>query len=60
MTIYDKLKAVKTIPELDALRGEVVAAMKSDNTRETFEAVQKAFRKAKNRLLRIPIRDRTW
>lgn len=52
MTIYEKLKAVQTKSELDAMRKEVVEAMQSDGTRETFESVQDAFRKAKNRIKR--------
>lgn len=60
MDIIKKLSAVKTMPELDALRIETVQAMQSDGTTVTFETVQAAFRKIKNRLRRIPIRDRTW
>jgi hypothetical protein len=60
MTIFEKLKAVKTKPELDALRPETVVAMEADGTQETFEKVQKAFIKARNKLLRIPLKDRTW
>jgi hypothetical protein len=60
MNILEKLKGVKTMPELDALRIETVEAMESDGTLKTFEKVQTAFRKAKNRLRRIPLKDRTW
>ena len=59
MSIFNKLKHVKTMPELDALRGEVVAQMESGGRAE-FEMAQKAFIKAKNRLKRIPLKDRTW
>jgi hypothetical protein len=58
-TILDKLKAVKTMPELDALRGETVDAMR-DAGLTGYAKVQMAFIKAKNRLQRIPLKDRTW
>lgn len=58
--IIEKLRNVKTMPELDALRMETVSAMQADGTKETFERVQGEFRKAKNRLRRIPWKDRTW
>lgn len=58
--IIQKLRAVKTMPELDELRLETVKAMQSDGTRESFEQIQDEFRKAKNRLRRIPLKDRTW
>ena len=61
--IFDKLKAVKTMPELDAMRVEVVAAMTEagkERGQDGFKEVQNAFIKAKNRLTRIPLRDRTW
>lgn len=57
--IIQKLENVKTMPELDALRHETVKAMESGN-KENFETIQNAFRKAKNRLRRIPLRERTW
>lgn len=58
-----KLAAVKTMPELDALRMEAVAAMKAEaevRGEEGFYEVQGAFIKAKNKLKRIPLRERTW
>ena len=55
-----KLKSVQTMPELDALRPDTVEAMQSDGTKETFDRVQGAFRKAKNRLRRIPLSQRNW
>lgn len=58
--LIEKLRNVKTMPELDALRLETVKAMQEDGTQETFERIQKEFRKAKNRLRRIPLKDRTW
>jgi hypothetical protein len=58
-SIFEKLKEVKTMPDLDALRGEVVKQMESGGEAE-FLAAQKAFIKAKNRLKRIPLKDRAW
>lgn len=55
-----RLKIVQAMPELNSMRVEVVEAMQSDGTSETFYKVQQAFIKAKNRLERIPLRDRTW
>jgi len=59
MNIYEKLKNVKTMPELDALRLETVQEMRNLGV-ERYRGVQVAFIKAKNRLQRIPLRDRTW
>lgn len=53
------IRATKTMPQLDALRGETVEAMMSGG-QEVFERVQGEFRKAKNRLKRIPLAQRTW
>lgn len=55
-----RLASVATMPELDAMRLEIVQAMKADGTRETFDVLQPAFRRAKNRLQRVPLRERTW
>ena len=55
----DKIKTVTTMPELDALREQVAEVMMSGG-KETFDRVQGAFRKSKNRLKRIPLCDRTW
>lgn len=52
--IYDKLSKAKTRTELDALRPEVVGAMKADGTEQTFREVQSAFRKRKNQIRRTP------
>ena len=57
--VLSKIKAVKTMPELDELRTEVAEAMISGGP-DTFAVVQGAFRKAKNRLKRIPLSERTW
>ena len=54
-----KINQVKTMPELDALRGETVEAMQSGG-KEAFELVQNAFRKKKNKLNRIPLSQRDW
>lgn len=59
MEIIKKLEEVKTMPELDVMRKEVAGAM-IGHGEEVFHKVQNAFRKAKNRLKRVPLRDRTW
>lgn len=58
--LLQKLAAVQTMPELDELRPETVKAMTADGTQDTFDRVQGAFRKAKNRLRRIPLSERDW
>ena len=69
--IITRIKAAQTMPELDALRIEAAEAMMQDGltgarselgfvTKESFELIQNAFRKATNRLRRVPLRDRTW
>ncbi len=63
MNIFEKLAVVKTMPELDALRMETVAAMQAAGElsgEAGFKKVQAAFIKAKNRLRRIPLVERTW
>lgn len=57
--LIQKIKAVKTMPELDALRIECARDM-MDGDKEKFLATRKAFIKAKNRLRRIPLKDRSW
>jgi len=57
--IITKIQATTTMPKLDELRTEVAEAMISGGP-DTFAVVQGAFRKAKNRLKRIPLCDRTW
>lgn len=47
--MVEKLRAVKTMPELDGLRMEVVAAA-TKNENKDFYAIQKEFVAAKNRL----------
>ena len=54
MDLIEKIKNCKTIPELDALRLDVV------KDKQNFIINQKAFRKMKNKLLRIPLKERTW
>lgn len=58
--LLQQLKSAQTMPELDSLRRETFIAMEADGTKETFERVQNAFRKAKNRLQRIPLSQRNW
>ena len=60
MTIQEKLKAVKTMPELDALRPEVAELLTGAESKDAFDKIQKAFIKARNKLLRVPLKDRTW
>ena len=57
--IIRRLSKVNTMPELDKMRAEVAIAMMEDPD-STFQPIQDAFRKAKNRLTRIPLKDRTW
>ena len=54
-----KLRSAKTMPEVDAMRGPIADAMPTMD-RADFERVQGEFRKALNRMRRIPRRDRTW
>lgn len=60
MTIFEKLDAVKTMPELDALRPEVAELLSGANSKEAFEKIQQAFIKKRNKLLRIPLKERSW
>lgn len=60
MEIIQKIQNVKTLPELNALRLETVTAMKEGGDQGKFYHIQKEFIKAKNRLKRIPLKDRTW
>ena len=60
MEIIRKLSEAKTMPELDAMREEVAEIMLTGTGGEVFHQVQEAFRGAKNRLKRIPLRERTW
>lgn len=54
-----EIKDVKSMPELDALRTLTVEVMMSGG-KEVFERVQKEFIRSKNKLKRIPLKDRTW
>lgn len=56
--IVKKMSVVKTKTELDSMRLEVADAMQGPE--ENFTLIQTAFRKAKNRLKRIPLKERTW
>jgi len=57
--MIQELRDVKTMPGLNNLRGKTFEAMGS-GSKETFDLVQGEFRKAKNRLERIPLSQRTW
>ena len=52
--LAEKIKSCKTMPELDELRIEIV------KDKENFIVNQKAFISKKNKLKRIPLKDRTW
>jgi len=52
--LINKIKQCKTKPELDALRLEIAIDM------DNFLDNQQAFIKQKNKLKRIPLKDRTW
>lgn len=54
MEIIEKIKACKTIPELDALRIEIV------QDKANFLKNQKAFIAQKNKLRKIPLMKRDW
>lgn len=58
--VLTRIETVQTMPELDALRTEVVQAIHAGGTEEAFDRLQGAFIKAKNRLERIPMSERTW
>lgn len=58
--IIGKLRNVKSMPELDGMRLDTVRAMQDGGDKEKFARIQNAFRKAKNRLERIPLRNRNW
>ncbi len=57
LELLESLRTVNTMPKLDALRKETLTAMMADD-KETFDRVQGAFRKAKNRLQRVPLSER--
>lgn len=56
--LIEKLRTVDTMPKLDELRMATFQAMQADGSSETFDRVQSAFRKAKNRLRRVPYSER--
>ena len=58
LELLEKLCTVDTMPKLDELRPVTVEAMQADGTNETFDRIQGAFRKAKNRLERVPWSER--
>lgn len=55
--MIEKIKATKSMKELDELRLETVTAM-MENPEVNFLAIQQAFIKQKNKLRRIPWKDR--
>ena len=57
--IIEKIKNAKTMPNLNQLRTEIVSIICS-GSEEDFHKIQDAFRKAKNKLKRIPLKERTW
>ncbi len=59
MEIEEKIKSCKSIPELDALRLDVVKSMQDDGGSRFYD-LQSIFIKQKNKLLRIPLSKRTW
>lgn len=58
--LIGRLRNVKTMPELDAMRVEVVREIRRIGTDEAFEKIRGEFMKAGNRLRRIPLKDRSW
>lgn len=58
--VLKALKTVKTMPELDALRLDCVRAGEESGDIEVARRIQRAFIKAKNRLQRIPLSERSW
>jgi len=59
MTFIEKIRVVKTMPELDALRIECFQEMQKVG-QFGYKEIQEEFIKAKNRLLRVPRKERTW
>lgn len=55
--LLENFRTVDTMPKLDALRKETASAMMADD-KDTFDRVQGAFRRAKNRLQRVPWSER--
>lgn len=53
-----RIKACSTMPELDAMRLELVKAGKEQP--DNFRTLQEAFIKKKNQLNRIPLSQRSW
>lgn len=55
--LTDKIKDCKSIEELDSIRKEVAKQMLQDGP-NSYKEIQKVFIKQKNKLLRIPRKDR--
>jgi hypothetical protein len=58
MNIYEKIKNCETMPQLDEIRIEVMQAMRKGDEEDIFYSIQKAFIKQRNKLKRIPLKDR--
>ncbi|WP_340398085.1 hypothetical protein NST50_15365 [Paenibacillus sp. FSL E2-0202] len=56
--LLKRIKECNTMPELDAMRLELVKAGKAFP--ESFQTMQQAFIKKKNQLNRIPLSQRSW
>jgi hypothetical protein len=56
MNILEKIKNCTTLSQLGGLRIDCVRAAKIGNG----EIIQKAFIKQRNKLARIPLKDREW
>lgn len=56
--LLQKIDGCITMPQLDSLRLELV--MVGKESVETFQTLQQAFIQKKNKLQRIPLKDRTW
>lgn len=55
-----RLRCVATMPDLDAMRAETVHHCMAGGSKEHFERIQAEFRRALNRLKRVPLAERTW
>lgn len=55
--IIQKIQRTKTIGQLNFMRKEVFQFM-SNGEEENFYEIQKIFRKQKNKLMKVPLKDR--
>ena len=58
MDLLEKIIKCETMPQLDAMRMELVVAGKGNP--DMARTLQAAFIRQKNRLKRIPLKDRNW